>query len=191
MKTIFVTLLFLATACTVAQQPVSQHRLADSLQHKLDHIQQNAALAHPDQRPTVMTEEEINDYFAAGRVKLPVGVKKITFQGQSGVITALMTVDFDEIRAGQRSSNPLLSIFSGTHNVRVEADAAGSGGKGKVHVRTVSIDGIDVPRIALEYFINKYLKPKYPNIGIDSEFELPEKIDMAIVGYHKLTVTQK
>jgi len=100
-------------------------------------------------------------------------------------------VDFDEIRAGQRSSNPLLSIFSGTHNVRVEADATGSGGKGKVHVRTVSIDGIDVPRIALEYFINKYLKPKYPNIGIDSEFELPEKIDMAIVGYHKLTVTQK
>ena len=138
-----------------------------------------------------MTEEEINDYFAAGRVKLPVGVKKITFQGQSGVITALMTVDFDEIRAGQRSSNPLLSIFSGTHNVRVEADAAGSGGKGKVHVRTVSIDGIDVPRMALEYFINKYLKPKYPNIGIDSEFELPERIDMAIVEYHKLTVTQK
>ena len=191
MKTIFVTLLFLTAACTVAQQPVSQHRLADSLQRKLDHIQQNAALAHPDQRPTVMTEEEINDYFAAGRVKLPQGVKKITFQGQSGVITALMTVDFDEIRAGQRSSNPLLSIFSGTHNVRVEADAAGSGGKGKVHVRTVSIDGIDVPRMALEYFINKYLKPKYPNIGIDSEFELPERIDMAIVGYHKLTVTQK
>jgi len=191
MKTIFVTLLLLAGACSVAQQPASQHRLADSLQRKLDHLHQNAARPHPDQTPTVMTEEEINDYFAAGRVKLPVGVKKVTFQGQSGMITALTTVDFDEIRAGQRSSNPLLSIFSGTHNVRVETDAAGSGGKGKVHVRTVSIDGIDVPRIALEYFINKYLKPKYPNVGIDSEFELPERIDMAIVGYHKLTVTQK
>jgi len=187
MKTICRTLIFLAAVCVLAQQ----HRLADSLQRKLDHIQQNAKLAHPDQTPTVMTEDEINDYFAAGRVKLPQGVKKVTFQDQTGMITGVAVVDFDEIRAGQRSSNPLLSIFSGTHNVRVEADAAGSGGKGRVHARSVSIDGIEVPRMALEYFINKYIKPKYPNIGIDSEFQLPDKIDIAVVGYHKLTVTQK
>jgi len=191
MKTILISLVFLAGVSVPAQHSTTQHRLADSLQRKLDHIKQNGELPHPDQTPTVMTEEEINDYFAAGRVKLPQGVKKVTFQGQSGVVTGLTTVDFDEIRAGQRSSNPLLSIFSGTHNVRVEADAAGSGGKARVHVRTVSIDGIDVPRMALEFFINKYLKPKYPNVGIDSEFELQERIDMAIVGYHKLTVTQK
>ncbi len=138
-----------------------------------------------------MTEEEINDYFAAGRVKLPQGVKKVTLEGHSGLVTGQTTVDFEEIRAGQHSSNPLLSIFTGTHNVRIEADAAGANGTGKVHVRNVSIDGIDVPRIALEYFINKYIAPKYPNIGIDSTFPLSNKIDIAVVGYHKLTVTQK
>jgi len=100
-------------------------------------------------------------------------------------------VDFEEIRAGQRSSNPLLSIFTGTHNVRIEADASAAGGQGKVHVRGVSIDGIDVPRIALEYFINNYIAPKYPNVGMDSTFTLTNKIDIALVGYHKLTVTQK
>ena len=64
---------------------------------------------------------------------------------------------------------PLLLLFSGTLNVNAEADAAGAGGKGKVHIRSIKIDGTEVPRVALEFFINQYLKPKYPNIGIDSE----------------------
>lgn len=191
MKFLQIALVLLIGSCILGQQPGSEHRLAASLQRKLDYIQQNGKRAHPDQRPTVMTEEEINDYMASGHVKLPQGVKKVTFEGQSGVMTGVATIDFDEIRAGQRSSNPLLSIFNGTHVVRVEADAAAAGGIAKIHVRTVSLDGVNVPRIALEYFINKYLKPKYPNVGMDSEFQLQDRIDMAIIGYHKLTITQK
>ena len=144
-----ITVFFLCAMCIAAQQ----HRLADSLQKKIDHIEQNAQAARPDPIPTVLTE--------------------------------------DEIKQGQHTSNPLLSIFNGTHNVTVEADAVGTAGKGKVHVRTVTIDGIEVPKMALEFFVNKYIKPKYPNLGIDSEFQLPDKIDAATVGYHKLTVTQK
>jgi hypothetical protein len=192
MRTASATIVFLLCSASFAgQRPSSEHRLADSLQRKLDRIRQNADSARPDQAPTIMTEEEINDYIAAGRVKLPQGVRKVTLQGQSGVITGLATIDFDEIRAGQRTSNPLLSIFSGIHFVRVEADAAGSGGKGKVQVRTVNIDGLDVPRMALEFFINKYLKPRYPIVGLDSEFQMPDRIEAATVGYHKLTVTQR
>jgi ABC-type transporter MlaC component len=169
----------------------SSHRLAASMQAKLDHIQQNSKRSTPDQTPTVMTEEEVNDYIASGGIILPQGVKKLSMQGRAGVVTAFLNVDFDEIRAGQKSSNPLLSIFNGTHDVRVEADASGAGGQGKVQVRDVSIDGISVPRMALEYFVGKYITPKYPNIGLDSTFQLPSKIDLAAVGYHKLTVTQK
>lgn len=169
----------------------SGHRLADSLQTKLDHIQQNGEQAHPDQAPTVMTEEEVNDYIADGRIVLPQGVKKLKMEGRSGLVTAFLNVDFDEIRAGQNSSNPLLSVFSGQHDVRVEADASGSGREGRVHVREVTIDGFSVPRMALEYFVSKYITPKYPNVGIDSQFQLPDKIDVTVVGYHKVTVTQK
>jgi hypothetical protein len=169
----------------------SGHRLADSLQTKLDHIQQNGEQEHPDQAPTVMTEEEVNDYIAAGRIVLPHGVKKLRMEGRSGVVTAFLNVDFDQIREGQNSSNPMLSLFSGQHDVRVEADAAGSGREGRVHVREVTIDGFSVPQMALEYFVSKYITPKYPNVGIDSHFQLPNKIDTATVGYHKVTVTQK
>jgi hypothetical protein len=183
--------IFLIGTCILGQQSGSQHRLAASLQRKLDYIKQNGELAHPNPAPTVMTEEEINDYMASGRVKLPQGVKKVTFSGETGVMTGVAMIDFDEIRAGQHLSNPLLSLFNGTQAVRVEADAAGSGGKAKVHVRTVSINGINVPRFALEIFINKFLKPKYPNVGMDSEFQLTDRIDTATIGYHKLTVVQR
>jgi hypothetical protein len=84
-----------------------------------------------------------------------------------------------------------MGVFSGTHDVQVDADAAGSGGQGKVHVRTVSIDGMEVPHMALQYFVEKYVTPKYPNVGLDSQFQMPDRVDTAVVGYHKLTVTQK
>jgi len=180
------------TGAQVAQvASTSSHRLAESMQRKLDRIHANAQLAHPDPTPTVLSEDEVNDYLTSGKVELPQGVKKVKLQGRSGVVDGFVTVDFDEISAGQRSSNPLLSIFSGVHNVNVEGDASGSGRQGKVHIRSVAIDGFDVPRVALEYFVQKYITPKYPNVGLDSEFPLPDKIDTATVGYHKLTVTQR
>jgi hypothetical protein len=169
----------------------SGHRLADSMQVKLDHIRQNGEQSRPNQMPTVMTEEEVNDYVASDHIELPKGVTKLRFEGRSGVVTAFLNVDFDEIRGGQKSPNPMLAVFSGQHDVRVEASASGSGGQGKVSVHEVTIDGFSVPRMALEYFVSKYITPKYPNIGIDSEFQLPNKVDLATVGYHKLTVTQK
>lgn len=187
-----------AASSQSGRQPATQggaccghNRLADSMQTKIDHIEQNAQKQPPDQRPTVMTEEEVNAYLASGQVKLPQGVNKVRLEGQSGQINANLNVDFDKIREGQRSSNPLLGLFSGTHDVRVESDASGTGGQGKVHVRTVSLDGTEIPHMALEFFVEKYITPKYPNVGMDSQFQLPERIDTATVGYHKLTVTQK
>jgi hypothetical protein len=172
-------------------QSSGSHRLADSAEAKFMHIQQNGEKPRPDPAPTVFTEEEINDYLASGRVELPQGVKKVRLQGRSGQVTGFLTVDFDQIKQNQRSSNMLLSLFSGTHDVTVETDAAGFAGEGKVHVRTVSLDGTEVPRMALEYFAEKYITPKYPNIGLDSQFKLPNRIDMATVGYHKISIVQK
>ena len=161
------------------------------MQAKVNYIEQNGSKAHPDQRPTVMTEEEINDYLASGRVDLPKGVNKVRLEGHSGQVTAFLKVDFDKIREGQQSSNPLMGLFSGVHDVTVDANAAGSGGEGRVHVNSVSLDGTEIPHMALQFFVDKYITSKYPNVGMDSHFRLPDKIDVATVGYHKLTVTQK
>jgi hypothetical protein len=160
-------------------------------QAKLQHIEKNAGLAHPDRTPTEITEQEVNAYFAAGKVKLPAGVESVTFQAQPGVITASCRVDFDQVKAGTHSSNPLLSLFSGIHDVVVVANASGTAGQGLVDVQSVSLDGVEVPQFLLEIFVEKYLTPKYPNVGLQSRFALPAKIDTAVVGEHKIVVIQK
>ncbi|MGH9511005.1 MAG: hypothetical protein ACRD2U_02600 [Terriglobales bacterium] len=158
---------------------------------KVQHIETNGELAHPDRRPTEFTADEINAYFASGEVDLPAGVQSVRFQGTAGVVTASCRVDFDQVEAGRNSANPLLSLFSGIHDVVVVANAAGAGGEGNVEVQSVSLDGVEIPRFVLGLFVDKFLTPRYPNVGLDSRFSLPDKIESAVVGADQLSITQK
>jgi hypothetical protein len=164
---------------------------AASMQRKLDHIEKNGRLPHPSTTPTVFSEREINAYMVSDNVQLPAGVESVKLVGEGGVVTGTTHVDFDKVRAGVRSSNPLLSMFSGVHDVVVVTHARGENGTGYVHVDSVSIDGVEVPHFVLELFVEKYLTPKYPEIGLDSKFALPDRVDTATVGEHELTVVQK
>jgi hypothetical protein len=171
--------------------PAANNSAVESMQRKLDHIQSNGAHANPRPLTTVMTEQEVNAYVASGRVQLPKGVQSARFSGQPGVIDSWARVDFDQLTAGQRSANPLLSMFSGVHDVAVTAHGSGARGAGNVHIDSVALDGVTIPDFALQMFVNHYIKPKHPNLGIDNRFELPDRIDTAVVGNHILTVTQK
>ena len=162
-----------------------------STQKKFDYIRQNGSKTKPDPAPTVLSESEVNAWLTSGNAELPKGVKRLQFSSEPNIIHATATVDFDQITAGKSSSNPLLNLFSGTHEVKATADAAGSGRQGHVHINSVSIDGVSVPKMALSFFADKYITPKYPNLGVDSTFALPYRIDTAIVGDHQLTVFQK
>lgn len=162
-----------------------------SIERKLNRIETNGRSARPDQTPTVFTEAEINAYLASDQVVMPDGVEAVKLQGEAGMITGVARVDFDRVRAQVHSSNPLLSVFSGVHEVEVITHAHGVGHRGYVHVESVSLDGIEVPRFALELFVEKYVTPRAPQVGMDSQFDLPDRIDMAVVGHHTLAVTQK
>jgi hypothetical protein len=163
----------------------------DSMERKIQYVQQNGAVASPDPKPTEFTEQEVNAYVASGRVKLPTGVQSVRFEAQPDVIHGNARVDFDQLKSGRSSSNPLLSVFSGVHDVVVIAHARGTNHTGYVEVDSVALDGVEIPRFVLQVFVQKYLQPKYPNIGLNSQFKLPVKIDTTTVGQQKLTVTQK
>ena len=172
-------------------KPVPHPAQVASVENKLQHLQSNAAEPHPDPAPTEFTEQEINAYFASGNVDLPAGVRSVAFQEQPGIVIATSRVDFDQLKAGRNSYNPLLSVFSGMHDAVVTAHAHAEGGQGLVQVDSVFLDGVEIPRFVLELFAEKYLKPRYPNLGVDSRFALPARVDAATVGLHKVAVTQK
>jgi hypothetical protein len=182
----------LLLAFTTNAQPTTQNPDAlASMEQKLQRVESNGKLAYPDPTATTFTEQEINTYLASGAVEFPAGVRSVRFREQSGIVTANTTVDFDRLKAGVNSSNPLLSIFTGVHDVVVVAHAHGAGGKGFVQVDSVSLDGVQIPGFVLQLFVDKYLRPKYPQVGLDSQFALPDRIDTAVVGTHRLTIIQR
>lgn len=187
-----VTAWFLLTPHSMAQAASPPNpALVASFERKLQHLQNNAAQAHSDSSPTEFSEQEINAYFESGNIQLPTGVQSVVFQEQPGMVIGTARVDFDRLKAGKSSFNPLLSVFSGVHDVVVTAHAYGAKGQGIVHADSVSLDGVEVPRFVLELFVEKYLKPKYANVGLDSSFSLPARVDAATIGLHRVTITQK
>ena len=182
-------ILLVAVAASAANSKASPE-LA-SINRKIAHLEANGRAAHPTPTPTVLTEAEINAYLASDEVQFPAGVNSVHLTGSQGTISGTAKVDFDQVRAGIHSSNPLLSIFSGVHDVNAEAHAYGRAGQGYVHIDSVSLDGVEVPNFVLQLFVEKYIQPKNPNIGIDSRFKLPDRIDSAVVGQHQVTLIQK
>jgi hypothetical protein len=186
----FLSLTLLVAVAASAANSKASPELA-SVNRKIAHLEANGRAAHPTPTPTVLTEAEINAYLASDEVQFPAGVNSVHLTGSQGTITGTAKVDFDQVRAGIHSSNPLLSIFSGVHDVNAEAHAYGRAGQGYVHIDSVSLDGVEVPNFVLQLFVEKYIQPKNPNIGIDSRFKLPDRIDSAVVGQHQVTLIQK
>lgn len=184
----FFILFAVVLGAAATNKPVSP---LSSARKKIAHLEQNAKLRHPDPTPTTLTEAEINAYLASDEIVMPKGVQSVRLVGESGTITGNAHVDFDQVRAGIHSSNPLLSVFSGVHDVQVVTHSYGKTGQGYVHVDSVSLDGIEIPNMVLELFVEKYLTPRYPQIGMDSRFALPDRIDSAVVGQHQVVLTQK
>jgi hypothetical protein len=191
LATISASSLFLASQPAPVANPGHFSAAAQRFQSKLDYLERNAKSNPVQRRSTQVNADEVNAWFREGGYKLPQGVQKVVFHSQPDTIQADATVDFDAVKEGRRNLNPLLSMFSGVHEVQVTANASAQNGQGRVTIQTVSIDGVSVPHLALELFVNKYLKPKYPNVGLENEFEMPDRIDTATVGNDNALLTQK
>ncbi len=162
-----------------------------SLSRKVDAMHRFVAHPAPGGLTTVMTDSEMNAWFAEGGINWPAGMSNVRIHSRPAVVEGTAQVDFDELTGGKYASNPLMMLFSGTHDVRVVAQATASRGRGSVRVDSVYLDDVKVPRAAMEYFINQYLKPKYPEAGLNSTFAMPDRIDTAIVGDGQITFVQK
>lgn len=184
-------LVFLFTALTLmaARKHSSAYNSAGT---KIAHLEQNARSEPVDPAPTVLTPQEINAYVNEGGVTLPQGVHNVNFSSQPGTVNATAEVDFDELTAGKTQSNPLMMLFTGRHDVAASAQASGKNGRGIVHVNSVSLDGVPVPQRLLQYFVDRYLKPRFGNnVGVDSNFPLPVRINSAVVGANQVTLVQR
>ena len=175
----------------VGQQPNNNLAEYRSIQQKLVYLKLNAAKPHPDPKPVEFTEPEVNAYFNQGGVRLPKGVSQVHLTSRPGVIDGHARVDFEPIMQGRNPNNPMYSVFSGTHDIHVVAEANGANGVATLKTQTVEMDGVAIPEWALEFFVQHYLTPRYPNVGMTSTFKMPLRIQSARVETGKVVLEQR
>ncbi|MBI4465107.1 MAG: hypothetical protein HY647_10420 [Acidobacteria bacterium] len=128
-----------------------------------------------------LSEQEVNSYFRYELASaLPPGVSKIRLQFHPHRPIGFALVDFDKIK--EISSTPLLGYFlQGVHAVGVEGTFSSSNGTGQFQLETVTLDGIALPQIVVDFLIERYVKARYPNAAIDRPFSLPFSIEQVRV----------
>jgi hypothetical protein len=183
--------IFLLCCALLAQAPPHHSPAYVSMERKIAYLKQNSERAHPDPKPTEISQDEANAYFAEGGVRMPKGVSDLRLVATPNTIDGHAKVDFDVITEKARSRNPLLAVFTGVHDVHVVAQAAGSHGTGTITAQHVELDGIEIPQTVLQFFVDRYIKPKYPNVGLTSTVKLPLRIDSATIETGKVALIQK
>ncbi len=177
-----------------AQSYASQSRLAayESAEQKIAWIGENGRREIPSPQPTVLTAAEWNAYLNEGGVKLPEGLTAVHIHTRPSFIQGEAEVDFDRMTANRTRSNPLLQLFTGRHHVIVLAHGAAIRGVATIQVDHVTFDGVEIPRFALDYFSQRYLRPKYGSaVGLDSVFRLKNRMQTVVVGDEQATITQR
>jgi hypothetical protein len=161
-------------------------RSAQRLQEKIDAVKKAEQIEGERRLEQVeVTEAELESYVLYDlRDDIPAQLDSIDVQLTPGAIAADTQLTFNK-----STGNTLVdSLVSGTHNLFVKGKLSGAHGEGKFDLDEVKVDGIPVPKILIESLINKYVKPKYPEVDLKEPFDLPWRIDRITIEQGKATI---
>ena len=161
-----------AQESAASSRTVSKHA-AESLQAKIDHIHkidESGDRTHRDIE-TEVNETELESYVLFElKEKIPAQLDSIHVQLTPGAVAADTQLTFTSNATG----NPMLdALVGGTHNLFVKGRLSGSASQGRFDLDEVRVDGIPVPKVLIQTLVDKYVKPKYPDVDLRAPFELP------------------
>ncbi|MDR3762758.1 MAG: hypothetical protein P4M01_01545 [Acidobacteriota bacterium] len=190
-RSLSLLLLLAALLPSAPGQDTSRSPELENATRTIAYLRENGASEHPSTTPTVLTAAECNAYLNDGR-RLPSGISHLHFSSRPGEVRGEADVDFDQLTNGRTRGNPFLQFFTGQHHVVGMAVASADHGMAHVQIESVTFDGIQIPKIALEYFAARFLRPKFGSrIGVDSTFPMKNRIVSALPGNERVTIVQR
>ena len=171
--------LFLAPGRTAESNPELSPEAAQAAAGKLQRVREDSRAGRSFGSVRI-SQAEANSYlsYEVGP-SLPSGVSEVRLEFRPTRPRGTAQVDFDKLRAA--SSAPPSPVFDyllrGVHTLGVEGTLYGSQGVGEFQLETVRLDDIPVPEFVVEFLIERYLKPRYPNAVLNRSFLLPYSIE--------------
>ncbi|MDQ6675890.1 MAG: VWA domain-containing protein, partial [Acidobacteriota bacterium] len=136
-------------------------------------------IEHEKLRPgtrVVMTAQEWNQWI---RTELPPGVRNPHITLGTGRVTASALIDLAQVanQSGKAPNWLLRNLLSGEQSVMVTAQIRSSGGQARVDVESVNVAGIAIEGRALDFLIQQYVIPNYPDAKVSQWFPLAHGMD--------------
>ena len=128
----------------------------------------------------VFTAREINAYAAARLPEyFPRGLRNARVELGNGSATGTALVDFVKVRqvAGQSTNWVLAKLIEGERPLKVITSIQSAHGRATVYLRSVEISGIAISGSALDFLIDNFLKPVFPDILINESFPLVDNVE--------------
>ena len=126
-------------------------------------------------------ENELNAYVTTELPKVaPPGVRnpRVDLTGDN-IATGRALIDFLKLRSARgKSSNWLMrKLLDGEREVAVTTRVRSANGTATVFVDRVEVSGMPIEGAALDFLIDNYLRPNYPDAKIGQPFALAYKMD--------------
>jgi hypothetical protein len=182
-----------ATLVLVAAGSVAATR-TDYISVKRKFQQIEAKQAKPGSRIPI-SSQEINAY-VENELPLvaPKGIRRpyVDLHGNN-TATGSALIDFVQLRSAQgKPTNWLLrKMLEGEREVKVTTHVTSGNGTATVDVQRVEIGGLPIQGAALDFIINNYLIPNYPEAKIGRPFKLHQQVDRIEVAPGVAYVTLK
>ena len=128
----------------------------------------------------VFTSAELNAWV---RVKAPMvvpeGLRQPRLEMGNGTATGYALVDFLKLQHGAGiETNWLVSkLIQGEKRLMATASIQSANGRATVHLIRVEIGGLAVSGATLDFLIDTFFRPLYPDAKIDEPFELSDRVE--------------
>jgi hypothetical protein len=119
--------------------------------------------------------------------EIPARLDSIDVGIRPGVVSAAVQLTFDSARS---SGNPVVDmLIGGTHALFVEGALEGRLGRGRFRLEQVRVDGIPVPLFVVEALVDRFVKPRYPQVDLAEPFDMPWGIEEIVLSPDTATFT--
>jgi len=149
-----------------------------SVKRKFQQIEKHQV--KPGSRVSISTAE-LNSYIQAELPEVaPSGIRQpVVVMHGNDTATGRALIDFVKLRKAQgKSPNWILSsLLQGEHEVAVTAHVRSHSGTATVDLQKVEVAGVPISGSALDFLIQNYLRPNYPDAKIGRPFELKYNMD--------------
>jgi hypothetical protein len=162
---------------------------SESARRKFDLIERGCAI--PGARVD-FTSGELNAWTRVqARTRIPQGLRNPRLEFAAGRVTGYADIDFLKLRQTATGEAPgwlMRNLLAGERPVVVSARIQSANGRARVDVERVEISGVPIEGAVLDFLIENFVRPLFPDARVSEWFGLSYQVDHFNVGPQGVSV---